>query len=155
MVSEVPMTKRRSALLILGIDCESSSGSCYTVSFLVRLWLPSSESNTHRLPEKHDVRLHEPCTRLVVAVDDLRILHDNAHLLRIIFLLAVDAVLRCEASVGLYKPIEGNTGLALEGIDVLREARVEQPAIGEQLYEGVGQRWPKPAGIQFMRQGED
>ena len=110
---------------------------------------------THRLPEEHDVGLHEPRTRPLVAPDDLALLHGFAHLLRIVLLLAVDAVLGREAAVGFHEPVRGDARLTLECVDVLREACVEQAAVGKQLHEGVRERGSEAPGVELAGEAEN
>ena len=62
-------------------------------------------------------------------------------------------MLRCEAAVGLDKPVDGDAGLALEGVDVLREAGVEVSMVREDLDEGVSGRRAEFTGVQLAREG--
>ena len=57
--------------------------------------------------------------------------------------------------MGFHEPVRGDARLALERVDVLREACVEQAAVGKQLHEGVRERGPEAPGVELAGQAED
>ena len=110
---------------------------------------------TYLFAKEDNVGLDEPAARALVAPDDVAPLDRLAHPGGVVLLLAVDAVLGGEAAVGLDEPVDGDAGLALEGVDVLREAGVQPAAVGKQLHEAVCQRGPVPTGVEFAGERVD
>ena len=116
---------------------------------------PAHGGGTYLLAKEDNVGLNEPAARALVAPDDVAPLDRLAHPGGVVLLLAVDAVLGGEAAVGLDEPVDGDAGLALEGVDVLREAGVQPAAVGKQLHEGVRERRPETPGVELAGKAED
>ena len=110
---------------------------------------------THGFPEEDDVGFDEAAAPLVLAVEDLASLNGGAHARVVDLALAVDAALRRERAVRLDEARGRDARLALERVDVLREARVEEVAVREQLHEAVRERGPEAAGIELARERVD
>lgn len=67
----------------------------------------------------------------------------------------VDAAMGREAAMRLDEFYRGEAGLALERVDVLREAFQEELFFVQQLDEGMGQGRAEFAGQQFLGEGEE
>jgi hypothetical protein len=104
--------------------------------------------STHRLAEEHDIGLDEP-----VACLAFRCLHiqDHAlHLRVVVCSLTVDASLTCEATVCLNDLIVWHARAALEGVNILREACVQQPMRRQEADEGMRQGWSELAWVELV-----
>ena len=127
-----------------------SSGSCSNVRYYHTKDL---KSDTYRLPEKYDIRLHKPFTPLTPR--NLALLHTLLHPLRIILLSALHASLTGKAPMRLNDVRRRHSSQALESVNVLREA-LEEEALGvEKVHEGVCHGWAVLSRVEFTGEGVD
>ncbi len=108
---------------------------------------------TYRFAEEDNVGLDEATT--VATFDDVPGFDAPLHRGAVERRFAVDAVLGCEAAVRLDYPVAGDAGLALEGVDVLCEAGIEEAVVREELHKGVRERRPKLAWVELSGKGVD
>ena len=109
------------------------------------------EGAAHRFAEEDDVGLDEPAA--LRAAHDICLLHRGLELRAVERAVAIDAVLVREAPVRFNYAVCGDVGLALERVDVLREAGVEVSMVREDLDEGVSGRRAEFTGVQLAREG--
>ena len=107
----------------------------------------------HRFTKEDDVGLDKASA--FPAPDNLGLLDGSLHLRAVKGAAALDAVLVRERAVRFDDAMRGDARLALEGIDVLCEACVEERVVGKELDEGVGQRRPEIARVQLTGESVD
>ena len=110
---------------------------------------------TDRFAEEHDIRFYETATIPTFTVRDRHVSDCLFYLFCVEGRKTIYASLSGEAAVGFHEPVRGDARLALERVDVLREACVEQAAVGKQLHEGVRERRPEAPGVKLAGQAED
>lgn len=107
-------------------------------------------SAAYRVSVERNAGLHE--TAACFASCGLALLYGVWHLQAVVLLFAVHATLAREASMELDQAVSGDACLPFEGVDVLREARLQRAAVTKEFHEGVGGRRPIAAGVQLARE---